>query len=293
MRTIFLRRALADPNEIIRSLAAIDTPRLINPVISALQDNGTPLDFADALSRAKLLLSTPRSFLLTSLTAKLLSDGPPETYRRVVMTPHITLYTDPDFSSEDKQLLLVFTGLHYRVFLPVAAFLQILPARRFDIVMLRDPTAVSFEGGIPDYATSLPDLAARLVRDFDGSRYAGIATMGISLSALTALRAGILTGARRAIAFGPRFNWHIGRMINGRRTVPAFDLLCACGPRGRTQLFAVYAAGNTTDAKNAERLGRILPVDIRPIAGSDNHNVVYVLTKAGRFRDLLLEMLEG
>jgi hypothetical protein len=293
LRTIFLRRALDDRNEIIRRLAAIDTPRLIGPAITILQDNCTPLDFADALSRAGSLLSTPRSLLRSSVTARLLKRGRPETYRRLEVTPHITLYTDPDVPAEDKQLLLVFTGLHNRPFLPIAAFVQMLPARRFDIAILRDPDILSFEGGIPDYATTLPELTARLLRDLRGSSYAGIATLGISVAALAALRAGILAEARSAIAISPRFTWHIGRLVKGGKIVPAFDLLCACGPRRPTRLFAVYPAGNVTDTEHMERLGKLLPVDIRSIAGTDNHNVVYTLMKAGRLRDLLLDMLEG
>jgi hypothetical protein len=286
-----LRRALGDRNKIIRELAAVDSMQRARPLLACLEDRYTPLEFADALSRSGSLLPGPRFLLRRSPTAKTLRGNVPETYRSFEVSPDITLYRDPAFPREGKRLVFVFTGLKARPMIPVAAFLQYLPAPQFDVVMLGDPAVLSFEGGIANYAANLPDLVARLSRDFEAARYAGSATIGISVAGLTALRAGILLGADRAIAFGPRFNWHIGRLVRRGRAVPAFDLLCACGPRGQTKLLAVYSEGDADDAAHAARLGRMLPVDLRPIAGSDNHNVIHFLARAGRLQDFLLQVL--
>lgn len=287
-----LGKAANDPNEIIRTLAALDKPRRAKPIIAALEDRHTPLDFADALSRADSLFPTPRSLLLQSTSAKLLDGARPEAYRRVEIAADITMYSDPAVPPGGKSLIFAFTGLAHRLMIPIAAFLQLLPAQRFDLVILVDHANLAFESGIPSYAATLPELVARLAADVGRADYQRVVTLGTSAGGLPALRAGILLGAERSIGFGPRFNWHVGRLLKGAGTIPAFDLLCACGPRGSTRLIAVYAEGQADDAEHAARLARILLVETRPIAGADRHNVIDFLVKAGRFREFLLGILE-
>ena len=285
-------KAATDPNEIIRALAAVATRRHADPIVASLQDRHTPLDFADALTRADTLSYAPRSLLVQSPTAKSLSNAPPETYRRFEITRDVVLYRDPAFPADRKKLLFVFGGGALRPMMPIAAFLQLLPAGRFDMVMLGDRANLAFEAGIPNYAATLPELVARLASDTGRSNYERLVTVGMSGGGLPALRAGILLEAERSIAFGPRFNWHVGRLLKGTGAIPAFDLLCACTRRGRTRLFAVCAESNATDVHDIQRLARILPVETRLIAGTDKHNFVHSLAKVGRFRDLLLGLLE-
>ena len=292
LRDILQARLAKDPNEIIRTIATVVEERKVDPVLRALENSCTPLEFADALARAGALARVSRKALSRVAVAKRLREEAPETYQRLAVANDIALYRDPAVPVSGKCLLLLFPG-RARVGIPLVSFVQFVPASRFDIVFLRDRSLLSFEAGIAGFARTLPELVARLGRDLDVTSYRRTATLGASLGGLPALRAGILLGSERAIAMGGRFNWHVGRLLKGGRTIPAFDLLCDCGPRGRTRLIAAYATGHEQDRQDVARLELTHRIERKPIENADVHNITHFLVREGRYRAFLSEILDG
>jgi hypothetical protein len=162
-------------------------------------------------------------------------------------------------------------------------FVQMLPAARFDVLIIADRSNAHFLNGIRGYADTLYGLTTRLAADAEMQRYRRVYCFGTSIGGFPALRGGILLKAFRAISVGGRPVWHVYRLIDPREHVaPAFDVMCDCMPRTGCQLVCVYAEGSRLDAIDAARLPRALRVTRVPIPGIAAHNVVHELYKLGR-----------
>ena len=281
-----------DVNELVRSLSLLPWVKSTHPLLYELQDRCTPLEFADVLTRLDRFSSGMQRVVGDLHITKLLKQAPPEPYRQYNLREGVSFYSDPSVSPDRKCLLFIFGAAAGRPMTSRVSFVQCLPASRYDICFFWDTQKVSFERGIAGYAEDLPELAKKATLELKAHRYRRLATFGVSLGGLAALRFGIMVGAERAVCVGGRFNWHVGRLVKNRTTVPAFDLLCDCCPSGKTRLIYFHGEFNVLDAQHLARLRRTREVEARIVPGCD-HNAVHPFLENGTLRELLAELLEG
>jgi hypothetical protein len=217
----------------------------------------------------------------------------PQGYRAREITAGISAYSSGSGRPRDKALLLAFAGGDLGLLMPTHWFLQYLDSDRFDVLILQDFTRAQFALGVRPYSTSLSGLLAGLDQDLGYCAYDALFCCGFSMGGPAALRAGALTGARRAVSFGGRMRWNIDRLLTRpAAAMPAFDPLCACMRKTCTDFVCVYCADNTIDRDHAEKVAQIVPARRLAVPDSDSHNSVYELAKAGRLQGFLDAMFD-
>jgi len=181
-----------------------------------------------------------------------------------------------------------------RLMLPLSALLQRIPARRFDVVLLRDPDQCGFLRGIRGYGDDLAAVVGRLKREIPLVSYATVRCLGVSAGGAAALYAGEMIGASRAVCIG------------GGHPLRAPELLKARGLDGHeldrvrgapssaapTSMACYFAEDYPRDRANARSLRDVFPaartVAIPEIAA---HNVLFELLKRGQLRRFLEDAL--
>ena len=217
----------------------------------------------------------------------------PQGYRAKEIAAGISVYSSGTGRPREKALLLAFASGALDLLMPAHWFLQYLDSNRFEVVVMHDVARAQFALGIRPYASSLSSLLAGLDEDLGFCAYDALFCCGFSMGGPAALRAGVLTGARRAISFGGRLRWNIDRLLNRPASaLPAFDPLSACMPRKCTDLVCVYCADNAIDRHHAEKVAQIVSVRRLAVPGSDSHNSVYELAKTGRLQGFLDAMFD-
>jgi hypothetical protein len=181
-------------------------------------------------------------------------------YTRRALGENAMLYEG--IASEDASRILVvgFSGVANRMMLPVAPFLQALPAARCDVLVLRDPARTAFLRGVPGYAPDLPALAARLGADLPLSRYAERRCIGTSSGGAAALAFGTLIGASVALSLGgthPRGMATAGVPPGPERF--AFDRLFDGHPPARTRLICCHGQDCIRDSVRGRLMAMATP----------------------------------
>ncbi len=280
------------PSLVVDRLTGIGERRAVKTAIRRLEEYATPAEFAAAMEMKRLLPIETYRILKKSFVIRHVTKKTPEPYLRSELSPNVFFYQGPGTGSQPKTLLVAFAGAAMRLMLPLSIVLQSLPAESHDVVLIRDPGRHHFEHGIPDYANSLLGLMQRLRADLSAERYDRVVTLGTSMGGLPALRGGTLIGADLAVSIGGQPIWHIDRLIDpNRREIPAFEMLCACGPTG-PELLLLYAAGNAEDVKGADLVAMTRPVRRIPVA-DQNHNILLPIVRAGLADGLIPALVAG
>ena len=255
----------------------------------------TPGEFSRLLGAADALQPDTRAWLCRVAAFAPRVQNAPQRFRRFGLHPEIDLYRDPDAPASGKRLLVACSGNSNRLMMPIVSFLQHLPSRKLDIVLLRDRSRSHYLNGVPGYAASLPELAARLRTHLRPERYAGLLCYGTSMGGFPALRLGLLLRAGRAVSVGGRFPWHVSRLTrDDGMALPAFDALCPCvSMESDTVMLAVYSAAHEPDRMDAERLSAMRPVIPVAVPGPNTHNAIRTLFHEGKlsgFYDFAFEL---
>lgn len=214
---------------------------------------------------------------------------PVQPFRRQDLAANALFYEGT--GAAPRRLLVVFGGRAQRPMMPVAAFLQHLPAERCDVLLLRDPARQSFLGGVAGYAERFAALAPRILADLPAARRAGIRCLGLSQGGAAGLYAGLLLDAEQAVAVG---GLHPAPKL-ARLPVPGLDgwemdraLEAAGRPGTATRLVCLHACGHERDAAGAAALRAALPaVRILAVAGTAEHNLVAEMLAAGTLAGFL------
>lgn len=259
--------------------------------MQALEDGLTPLELQQLLPALEQLPPMAQLASQQSEVLRVLRRTAAQPYRRTEIGPDVALFSAPSVPAERKALLVAFCGRTNRVMLPWSLFLQHLPAALFDVVILTDRSNLHYFDGVAGYATGFFRLVRRLLADTGANRYRRIIGYGTSSGGFPALRFGLLAGAYRAISVGGTWTWPIYRLETGQ-PLDAFDPLCACNRLPGTHLVCVHANGAERDAVSAEQLQRIVKVSRLPVDGTDEHNIVYVLYRAGRLSSFFGQLLD-
>ena len=280
-------------DEFLRRFAQCGSRKCRFSVRKWADERMTPLEMAALRERVHDLPPDLRPWLSRFENLPKARATVPQAYRAQEVAPGICLYTGERSPAERKALILAFSGGALLLLVPIAFLLQFIPSSRFDIVVLQDSGLAHYARGIPPYAHSFPALLRGLDVDLGFSAYEALYTCGSSMGGFPALRAGILTNARRAVSLGGRLAWHVRRLQgDGGSVLPAFDPLCECMRRKDTDLVCVYGADHEVDRDHAERLSRAYPARRLPIRGVGSHNTIFELAKAGRLQGFLDAMFD-
>lgn len=218
-----------------------------------------------------------------------------EPYRRHDLAENVNFYEGQGPTGASRSLVVGFTGVGQRMMVPIAPFLQGLPAARCDVVVLRDPGRTAYLTGVPGYAADLPALAARLERDIPTARYTDRRCLGTS------------SGVSAALAFGPVFGAVLALGLGGMSTAAMrlhqapdgldrrqFSRLLLAASPAPTRLVSAHGQACQRDAVRSLLLAMTIPA-CRPlaVAGVRQHGVVLGLYLADAWRRFAEEVLLG
>jgi hypothetical protein len=203
-----------------------------------------------------------------------------------------TCYEGPG-ASEGRILVVCFTGAGLRPMMPVAPFLQALPAERCDVLVLRDPDRNSFLHGVPGYAPDFPALAARIAADVPSGRHAGWRAFGTSAGGAAALTLGAHVGAPLALSLGGGHPIGLAARLPARRLDHAMlDRAVAAAPPG-TRLVCAHGLDCAKDAVRSRLLAMAVRGTVLEVEGVHEHAVLNGLLRLGTLPRFFSEVLLG
>lgn len=198
------------------------------------------------------------------------------------------LYSRP--GRRGKRLLIGFTGRAFRLMLPLAIFHQALPDDT-DVLVLFDSLNDHYRRDIFDGSSTLPDLPQRLAAITEN--YTTVIAFGTSGGALPALRFAKLARLPRGISIGGRVINDTIRIFKGSPLGSAYDPLCACPKTITGRSVLLYGDQHAADTQTAHIVAACGVVDLIPVKGSAEHNLLWPIYQAGRlaaFLDLFLDI---
>jgi hypothetical protein len=251
------------------------------------QQRLTPFEFQLVAQTLGERFAEARVDLQNLLLSQLLAKEAPARYIRKPIAPDVTLFHDPDVDRVNKCIVLAFSGLAHRLMLPTGVFLQLLPYREVDVVILNDPHRNHFAQGCREYASDFFQLVTRLGKDFNLGTYKNVCCYGTSMGGFVALRCGLLLKTK-SISVGGRFPWHVRRLV-ADSAMPAFDLLCACKASDAAKFVCVYGM-KEDDRRAVDHLATMFPVTRVPVQ-TTAHNVIFEMLGEGTLRQFYREHL--
>ena len=252
----------------------------------------TPLETAALIEFSHRLPAPTQEWLADLALVGDFGSAAPQLYCRQSLAENIDVYRDPFVPTGRKSLIIAFCGAANRMMISTPCLLQYLPSDRYDLVLLRDPTKLSYLLAIPPYAHTFRDLVQRLAADIGVQDYRRVYCFGTSMGGFPALRCGIMLKTQTAISCGGHFPaYPTPYWTEQELDIPAFDLLCDCHSETTTTLICCYSTGYSADVAGVENLARIYPVRRIPIA-APQHNFFTVLHSQGRLR-MFIEGLFG
>lgn len=193
-----------------------------------------------------------------------------------------------DLYSADKnarKLIVAFTDISRCLLTPLAVFLQHLDDAQFDVLALHDSRRLYFDSGIGGAASSFPATIGLVDAIAARGRYDGILSYGASMGGFPALRAGHALKADRSISACGGFAWHVGRLVNRKPAIAAFDPVCDCTQPFRSRGLLLYPEDHVEDAGNAMRMAAILRrATLLPLPG-DEHLLPLVIYRNGHLAE--------
>jgi hypothetical protein len=202
-----------------------------------------------------------------------------EPYVRQRRGPYASFYsTGGDTAS--KCLAICFAGAGQRMMMPVAVFLQHLPASRYDVVVLRDVARNGYRTGIPGIGATLEEVVDR-VGMAQRSYYESVVSLGVSAGGLPAIWAYLQLELDKGIAVGANHpsdpRW---QMWGGDGVAPPFQRYLARFTKTPDMLF-VHGADEAHDREAAAAFAGILPSRTLAVVGNagkpSGHNALYTL----------------
>jgi tetratricopeptide (TPR) repeat protein len=193
-------------------------------------------------------------------------------------------------------LVLVFTGGSDSVSMPLAVFDRFLAARGVTAIYLKDFRRLMYLNGVAsfgdDFQTSIRALQ-QLQQRLGAAR---LYTIGDSAGGFAAIRYGVELDAVCALSFGGDTHWAPGRgefalFANHLRSyfaAEAMDLrpfVAARNGCGRIRL--VYGENEKRDKLHADHLSDLNRVELCPVAGRSDHNILCWLAMNDGLAELL------
>ena len=176
-----------------------------------------------------------------------------EGYKRVRLAPAATLFRGEGESSA-KTLMIFFTGSGTRRFvLPTPVLLQYINSKRFDVLLISEPSGRGYEYGVP----GLGKNDNKVIEWIEGhprlniKSYRSIRSVGCSGGAYIAALAAYRLQVEVCVSFGGRFHKERYPLKIVKRL---FKLLKGVRRNGQVKVVLAYSAGNSRDRIYAKLL---------------------------------------
>lgn len=282
-------RTLGDP--LVRMFYAAEGRRVLKAVAD-METHFAPLELVSFGSALAASDHPARETVLKSASfAELLGTRRLQPFGRTSITRDVSFYSDGGLPG-NKTLVIGFGGMGGRLGAPIANILQKIDATRTDVVVMRDPLQKTFVFGAGDFASDFTSLIEALRDRFKPDGYRRLVTLGNSMGATPALRAGFLLNAERAIGIGTRLSNDDLKLILRREVGPAFDPFCDClrhHPHRGLLVHGDACAQDVAEAKHMAALGAGRRVIFKNMS---EHNLIHrfwAMGELGAFLDLLLD----
>lgn len=286
--------------DVIEELRECKTPAQFYRIRIIIENLLTPAQFLDVAANVDQFPEPTRGWFKTFETQMLSGNTQIQNYQREPLGAHIDFFEGSGDRDHAKTLLLSFCGRDpFRpLALPTAIFLQYVPASRFDVLVLRDPSDLWFLKGVPGYADSIEVLVQRIERDLPISTYHSVRSSGICAGGYAALVAGELLDAECAVSFGgahPRCSSHQDSFRNAELDGYEADRVLGNIERiSAVKMSNIYAQDCSWDKERAKSLYTMFP-SLRnvEVAGVKSHLLASELLNRNALKQLLDQTLIG
>ena len=258
----------------------------------ALENCLAPAEVAGLADRRIELPGPARAWLDQMLDRLFREIGEPRPYTGLPLSEHVWFYGHAPDEPRRPDLLLAFCGNAQRLMMPVSVALQHIESSRFDVVVFTDPARQAYISGIKGYGADAAAVLDRAGRDVNLAAYRSVRCLGTSGGGASALRAGCLLAAERAVCIGGRPIEEYGSL--GKAAVKAAPAFNADFRRARgtdTRFICVYGAEHERDRIGAHHLAERLPAELVPIPGVEQHNALFEILKEGRMGRFMDDLL--
>lgn len=211
-------------------------------------------------------------------------------FRRQQISRNVILLTTRGAPAEPRDLLVACCGLADRLQIPIPAVLQHLDGKRFDVLLLRDPSKRIYLQGVPEYAADLGQVVERIRQDIDLAGYRSIRSIGTSGGGWAAFTVGAMLGADRAISMSgkpPGATFRLAQMWEKRgyslddqnADFSVFERFFDHIPDRSTRLLAIFGADYQIDREGAEAFEQLVGAVGIGFRGVDDHNLMFEILK--------------
>ena len=196
-------------------------------------------------------------------------------------------------TNDTRGLIICFTGTTRRMGMPVSLWLNNLPSRRHDVLVLECPPNEFFVRGVQGLSDSLPATKDALVDLVRKNSYADVRIVATSGGTIPGLFVGLWLGVKGIALAGPvapTVEYWPEFLPEGDVLAHVAEALRAAPAEGMTTWLA-YGVDDKADALFATRLAAIVPgADLIPVPNS-GHNCFYELSQRGELAALMRDFL--
>jgi pimeloyl-ACP methyl ester carboxylesterase len=204
--------------------------------------------------------------------------------------PHVSLYRGRTWT-KGRGLLVGVTAGQGGLTIPTPALLQCVSARKWDVLMLRDPDRNQYRRGCAGFADTFPALAERVAEI--GRPYAHCTVVGTSLGGLAAIRLALTMPGVRGVSVAGVPARDINSLFKDSFPGLAYDPLCACLPEVSRDLWFVHGADHRADRRTAKQFATITGGKTFGIDGCKTHNIFALLWRKQLLSPFLAAILDG
>lgn len=209
-------------------------------------------------------------------------------WKSSALCDHAVLFSnDPLAERSSKTLIVGFSSIGHRLFMPTFRFLGLLDPGTYDLLLLSDPHRCHFEKGIPGIASDMNGLPEVLDQFKCRKGYPDVVAMGTSSGGLPAILTALHNQWRKGIAIGadkpadhPVLNAMLDRLTSGTDSPP------------NTEVVLAYAQQNARDLAAADDISGRFPKARRlPESRFTQHNIMEELHKRSELQSFLARVL--
>jgi hypothetical protein len=253
------------------------TENQVNRVHIAIENYMTPAEaryFRVALDGDPA--ESPSRLWITRLTGAMPTNiVRPVEFERRGLLKGVTHYTADISSTDQKTLIIGFTGIAHRLMMPTPWVLDCLNPALYDVVLLRDFSRVAYASGIRGLGADFVMALSNLPMHVDPRGYRNTIAFGTSLGGIPAILAAILLNLDKAIAIGPQEFGRIAALLrrHGLSDEPYASLL-ASRPQPFPEVVLVCGAEHGDDVAAAASLQQRVPARVVRVRNCAAHVVL-------------------
>lgn len=273
-----------------RAFAGSNTVAQLDRLLVRLEGRIAPLDLAALCRHRRDLLPAAVAPAiegelqrrLEALERAVSAEGDVERFEITRPSPAL-LHAAAPGDGRARALLVCFSVVGGRkLFVPLPTFLQSVDASRFEVLLVTDPHATAFRGGVPGLGVDVHEVVRSLAEHPLVAGRSSVRVLGCSAGAFPAQLLGRRIGAELTLAASGRFpsERHLGTLASMYGSCVAAALRA---PRARV-LFA-HGTAKRRDAAYARRLARLTfarRVEVSLAGRAIEHNLFEPLADAGR-----------